>query len=366
MATWGAYFASYVKKAPVEEKAAAAGNEVLSVVQPLKPVVKAGANTGAGGRETTATDGFKRSNSAAKKLYEIPTEFPKDTLQRSTSNAARVAKLFGYANANANATLAKDNGNDKLGNIVAQAVAQASDEKTRQEEKRLDIIAGLFAKKSDVALAAKDEEIMTGSPPDLFSNATIVEAERLLMANVKEVAMEETSELSKVGSSNFLSSQTLKSKEAQGAITAELETATTKPPMNLISKADSNILARLPDITPMSPASKPIEATTGAHKPSFSRRNNDIQAMLNDFASQAKDFSIPTKVPEKAGTSPVRSDILKPMGGESKNDTKSMLDIFASQAQAPESVDRVFKNEPVGTKLKVDVKVGTPAETSNA
>lgn len=364
MATWGAYFASYVKKNPTEEKAAAAdASEVLGVVQPLKPVAKASASNGTDEKDTTVTDGFKRSNSTAKKLYEIPTEFPKEALQRSTSNASRVAKMFGYTNANA--TLAKDNGTSKLGRVVAGAVSQAADGKTREEEKRSNIIAGLFAKREDATLAVKGGEIIIGLPPNLLSNATIVGAESVATMNMKEIAVEKASGLGKVDLYGFPSNQISKSEEAQGSTPLMFETAATKPAMIRIQKAGSNFLTRLPDTIPTPSALESTEASTTTHKPAFSRLNNDIQAMLDDFASQAKDVSTPTKVPEKIIASPIKPDIQNAIAVEVRKDTKSMLDLFASQVQALESVDDIFSNESVGAKLNIEPKVGNPTDTRN-
>jgi hypothetical protein len=85
MATWGAYFSSYVKKTSVPKQVEL---EEISEKELL-------ANTNGPTRRIESISSQK-SNSSAKKLYDITAEPTKQGFQRSNSNAARVAKMFGY------------------------------------------------------------------------------------------------------------------------------------------------------------------------------------------------------------------------------------------------------------------------------
>ena len=116
MATWGAYFKSYVHKGgagtPFPSSNPTTSFSPTTTVTILNtppkppesiPTVKKSQLQHLQEKEQV---GFQRSNStAAKKLYEIPIVSAEDKtgqtevlpLQGNTSNAARVAKLFGYA-----------------------------------------------------------------------------------------------------------------------------------------------------------------------------------------------------------------------------------------------------------------------------
>ncbi|KAJ5037216.1 uncharacterized protein L3040_007395 [Drepanopeziza brunnea f. sp. 'multigermtubi'] len=104
--TWGGYFASYVRKKPPAEApvATAAPKDDGKAPPPnvLNPVdISAGQET----KPKTASvkkpsEGFQRSTSGTKKLYAIPKEPVVSealAVQRSASNASRLAKMFGYS-----------------------------------------------------------------------------------------------------------------------------------------------------------------------------------------------------------------------------------------------------------------------------
>ncbi|KAL2060022.1 hypothetical protein VTL71DRAFT_9844 [Oculimacula yallundae] len=144
MSTWGSYFSLGKKKPAVDTTAATA-----TATDPIQPKIEtaskipekseitkvdlsafgipspvlADANTNTNADTTAigdtlpkplairkATDGFQRANSSAKKLYEIPVTVPKEVIpvikdgltgagppKAASSNASRVAKMFGYA-----------------------------------------------------------------------------------------------------------------------------------------------------------------------------------------------------------------------------------------------------------------------------
>ncbi|KAI9047492.1 hypothetical protein LZ554_008209 [Drepanopeziza brunnea f. sp. 'monogermtubi'] len=104
-ATWGGYFASYVrKKPPAEAPVATAPPKDDKPPPPNLPTpvdISAGQET----KPKTApvkkpSEGFQRSTSGTKKLYAIPKEPVVSealAVQRSASNASRMAKMFGYS-----------------------------------------------------------------------------------------------------------------------------------------------------------------------------------------------------------------------------------------------------------------------------
>lgn len=85
MATWGAYFSSYVKKTSDPKQVEL---EELNEKELL--------SRGTGAPRRIESISSQKSNSSAKKLYDIVAEPTNQPFQRSNSNAARVAKMFGY------------------------------------------------------------------------------------------------------------------------------------------------------------------------------------------------------------------------------------------------------------------------------
>jgi hypothetical protein len=85
MATWGAYFSSYVTKTPN-----------LKQVELEELNEKELLSRGTGAPKRIESISSQKSNSSAKKLYDIFAEPTNKPFERSNSNAARVAKMFGY------------------------------------------------------------------------------------------------------------------------------------------------------------------------------------------------------------------------------------------------------------------------------
>lgn len=85
MATWGAYFTSYVKKTsdPKQIELEEVSEKDLLSKSSSAP-------------KRIDSISSQKSSSSAKKLYDITAEPIFQPLQRSNSNAARVAKMFGY------------------------------------------------------------------------------------------------------------------------------------------------------------------------------------------------------------------------------------------------------------------------------
>jgi hypothetical protein len=400
MATWGAYFASYVKK-PKEDASTivtpATTNDVSQIAAP-KAVVKASTV-----KSTASTDGFQRSNSTAKKLYEIPTEFPKELPQRSTSNAARVAKLFGYAK--------PPPVEGKLAGVVAEMVV--ADAKMKEEGKKSEIIASLFGERGSIVndqAKTKDDartketpssKVILGLPPDPVTNAMIVAGKPPATARMDDQAVRVSQNI-QTTPLMIPPSQTLPERQSGDTTPVVLET---KPNLTIASRAT--------DFAPMPWAKVAEESITqiskkpaGQTKQSISKLDNDIKTMLDTFASQApkltssepqqsklhaenpvlpikyeevmeskvytqariKSFtsqaktmyppeSEPSKLLEKTTASITTSQFRNVTASKTKNDTQAMLNLFASQAQALESVDDMFSENSATVKSKVEAKV---------
>lgn len=110
MATWGAYFSSHVKKngSNGETQAHEVSDKTSPfIIKPYKTELNIGSSqvskplrlTSKANIQSKDSSGLKRSETRAKKLYTSPAESTttvNELHQRSNSNAARVAKMFGY------------------------------------------------------------------------------------------------------------------------------------------------------------------------------------------------------------------------------------------------------------------------------
>lgn len=199
---WGTYFASYVKKKPPGDIAATAASPKAEEVTEKPPGSKT--NVANGGTSISAatvntvtavrkpTDGFQRSNSSAKKLYAIPKEpVVKEalTMQRSGSNAGRLANMFGYATVKTNATPTPPEPVQEL--PVAPLVAMVEGPVVKKPEpKVMPIVEAVLKYRKDTAAVpakpkSKKDEVQ--DMLDFFASQLDAPSDSLALPSDKEV-----------------------------------------------------------------------------------------------------------------------------------------------------------------------------------
>jgi hypothetical protein len=299
MATWGAYFSSYVKKAPspaAEETkttppvpaAIIAKEKEKEAKWRIKPATN-NAYTAPPPQQVEDPGGFQRSDSSArmkKKLYEISTE-PETTdtlVQRSASNAARLAKMFGNTNA---------------------VPAPISKTAAQDEGKPLPIVPG----RTDVKETVRSP--ISGTVRTANSFRTAASTART-QAGVNQPQIATTT------------------KPAEGS----------KAPTHTKAKSKADIFSMLDDFAAQADTSVTTPAikspVTKVRKPpthSKAQSKADIFSMLDDFAAQAgtSDARLPAKMENESKTPRKATAHTK---AKSKADIFSMLDDFAAQAEA--------------------------------
>ncbi|RKF78312.1 hypothetical protein GcM1_130008 [Golovinomyces cichoracearum] len=184
MATWGGYFASIVRKKPdpVSEPNANAQSSTIDQIQSpaLSTEEKVSTNT-----KATPIDQSSSIIEVPKKLYDLNTTSGsnnENALPRSTSNAARVAKMFGYASPAASIASATSVAQAKVeptasATSVAQAKVEPTASITPVEVKLANFIAPTKESGNSLKLETQVDPIssMKSTESTIVANSTALE-----------------------------------------------------------------------------------------------------------------------------------------------------------------------------------------------
>jgi hypothetical protein len=339
MATWGAYFSSYVKKAPSpaaeETKTTPPAPEAIIAREReeeakwrIKPVTN-NAYT-APPQQVEDPGGFQRSDSSArmkKKLYEISTE-PATTdvlVQRSDSNAARLAKMFGNTNA---------------------APALISKTATQDEGKPLPTVPG----RTDIKETVRSPISGTVRVANAFRTAaSAARAQDVVISRQTTTTTSKPAEIPKTpihtkakSKADIFSMLDDFAAQADTSVTAPaIKSPVTKAPTHSKAPSKADTFSMLDDFAAQagtSDATLPPKMDNESKKPrktaahTKAKSKADIFSMLDDFAAQAEASNStplsPTQTQAKAKKQPAHTK------AQSKADIFSMLDDFAAQADA--------------------------------